>query len=265
MCRLGHSTVRFKAKDNKRSFSVHENLICSQSKLFKEKLQPRRKPVEGKCAVCQENLNPHIGDITFCRAACGQNIHEERIERWIRTRATCPQCQEQWQPKSNEPIVLKEALDNDALQLYLDWLYTNRLLIRTGMYRLRGRFSLDLLKAWTVSDVVQDDAFRHALSAEMISRGDLDKLNTDAIKYAFEQCPSSTMQAFIIDAVLTKSTPRTLKSKLIAFPPSFTEAVCDLLLNSVKEEASCPELLKKHTGGKYEGVTLDSDYSDSDY
>lgn len=72
-----------------------------------------RKPVEGDCPICFEELlaNAAVEDqtgtpggystVVWCRAACGQNMHKQCFRMWSSTKktagnVTCPFCRSQW-------------------------------------------------------------------------------------------------------------------------------------------------------------------------
>lgn len=62
-----------------------------------------QKPIEGDCPICMEDLEAKGGrDVTFCRAQCGQNIHQDCIDRYCTSRRrsgnapTCPYCRAPW-------------------------------------------------------------------------------------------------------------------------------------------------------------------------
>ncbi|EME38825.1 hypothetical protein DOTSEDRAFT_57162 [Dothistroma septosporum NZE10] len=54
------------------------------------------------CPICCEDFEPDNGDekVVYCRAACGNNIHEECFMQWVATKggsnATCPFCRTFW-------------------------------------------------------------------------------------------------------------------------------------------------------------------------
>lgn len=65
-----------------------------------------RKPVEGDCPICFNELDPAKEAVVWCRAACGQNIHKECFAMWAATKrqntgrnaeVTCPFCRSAWQ------------------------------------------------------------------------------------------------------------------------------------------------------------------------
>lgn len=77
----------------------------------------KRKPVEGDCPICFCEMEAAGGGaeaVVWCRAACGQNIHEGCFETWAATKrrqgggggeVTCPYCRSVW--KGDEDMVKK--------------------------------------------------------------------------------------------------------------------------------------------------------------
>ncbi|OAA32480.1 RING-finger protein [Moelleriella libera RCEF 2490] len=61
----------------------------------------KRKPIEDDCPICFCELDANCPDsIVWCKAACGQNIHQECFETWARTQSgdvTCPLCRSKWE------------------------------------------------------------------------------------------------------------------------------------------------------------------------
>lgn len=69
-----------------------------------------RKEVCGDCPICFSELDASSPEsIVWCRAACGQNVHQECFEMWARTKGgnevTCPFCRSPWQ--GNKDMVAK--------------------------------------------------------------------------------------------------------------------------------------------------------------
>ncbi|KAI0599601.1 hypothetical protein F4775DRAFT_118642 [Biscogniauxia sp. FL1348] len=62
-----------------------------------------RKAIEGDCPICFTPFEDGE-DIVYCRATCGQNLHQECFEMWAvtkrqsaRDQVTCPMCRTPWQ------------------------------------------------------------------------------------------------------------------------------------------------------------------------
>jgi hypothetical protein len=58
-----------------------------------------RKPIEGECPICYDDLEPEKDAIVYCKASCGNNVHKGCMQKWIatsRTKATCPYCRATW-------------------------------------------------------------------------------------------------------------------------------------------------------------------------
>jgi hypothetical protein len=66
-----------------------------------------RKPVEGDCPICFNEMDANAEAVVWCKAACGQNIHKQCFEMWAATKrqasigtaadVTCPYCRSVWQ------------------------------------------------------------------------------------------------------------------------------------------------------------------------
>ncbi|KAG9558705.1 hypothetical protein KCU71_g9953, partial [Aureobasidium melanogenum] len=61
----------------------------------------KRKPIEGDCPICCEELSQEKEAIVWCQAACGNNLHKTCFDQWAATKGhgqvTCPYCRTQWQ------------------------------------------------------------------------------------------------------------------------------------------------------------------------
>lgn len=77
-----------------------------------------RKPLEGDCPICFEEMEAQGEAIVWCKAACGQNIHQQCFEMWAATKrqqagtgdgdkvdVTCPYCRSVWE--GDEDMVKK--------------------------------------------------------------------------------------------------------------------------------------------------------------
>lgn len=60
-----------------------------------------RKPCEGDCPICCEELSESAEPIVWCRAACGNNLHKSCFDQWAATKrgvkVPCPYCRTEWQ------------------------------------------------------------------------------------------------------------------------------------------------------------------------
>lgn len=61
----------------------------------------KRKEVEGDCPICCCEFEIGREKIVYCRASCGNNVHEGCFDKWAATRGrdavTCPYCRSPWQ------------------------------------------------------------------------------------------------------------------------------------------------------------------------
>lgn len=191
------------------------------------------------------------------------------MEQWNLARAgptTCPLCRKFWKQKSEDLITLDKELDTYAVQLYLDWLYTKRLLFPEDVVHQDEDFIIFLLKAWTVSDAIDDANFRYALIAEYISLVENEEYTPiwiDSIEYAFSDQSSANMKAFVTDAFLADIDPDWFDESSEDFPTAFTHALCRLILKSMQNNPTSQDLLKNHTDGEYE--IKESVHNEDDY
>ncbi|CAO2656147.1 Nn.00g049500.m01.CDS01 [Neocucurbitaria sp. VM-36] len=259
---LGRRFVSFKTNNCDRHFTVHEDLLCANSKYFKDKLHKDRKAVEGECSICSEELDPKVDDITFCRAECGQNIHEKCMEAWKRSQgtrqATCPTCRKAWKQKTDDVILVDEDLDRDAVQLYIDWLYSGKLHIYADMDRADEEFDVQLLKAWVVSSKLIDFAFRYAIIAKYVATVESEARDgfwIVAAKFAFEEKDISSMKQFVVDAFLMRVDNNRFENNASDFPTTFVHAICGTLLHLMKigmgSHESHKDFLVRYTQGHY--------------
>nr|POE52032.1 mediator of rna polymerase ii transcription subunit 5 [Quercus suber] len=67
-----------------------------------EPMDGNRKDLGDDCPICFMHFDPGE-EITWCRAGCGNNIHQDCFERWERTKPgkiTCPFCRVLWQKQT---------------------------------------------------------------------------------------------------------------------------------------------------------------------
>ncbi|KAI5467554.1 hypothetical protein BGZ63DRAFT_419252 [Mariannaea sp. PMI_226] len=83
----------------------------------------KRKPIEGDCPICYCALRGKSNEaVVWCRAACGQNMHQQCFQMWARTKqgdVTCPMCRSVWETgKDAASMVRKE--DGDMEEGHID-------------------------------------------------------------------------------------------------------------------------------------------------
>lgn len=117
---------------NKQPFTIHADLLCRDSAYFRDLLQPNRRPVEGECSICHEDLLPHVEELTHCHASCGGNFHYICMVDWMQEaapqEATCPLCRHAYK----DPMYASHHLDNiddRSFEMYVEWLYTGQILV----------------------------------------------------------------------------------------------------------------------------------------
>ncbi|KAG6030788.1 hypothetical protein E4U41_007762 [Claviceps citrina] len=72
------------------------------AKPAEQSTRSKRKSIEDDCPICFCPFDAKSPEsIVWCRAACGQNIHQECFEMWARTKTagsvTCPFCRSTWE------------------------------------------------------------------------------------------------------------------------------------------------------------------------
>ncbi|KAI4644744.1 uncharacterized protein J4E78_009563 [Alternaria triticimaculans] len=170
---FGGRLLRLRVGPQRRTVSVHEDMLCKRSKVFKDRFQPERKDVEGECVICQEGLDPMVKTLTYCKS-CGNNLHEDCMEEWSGTNSTCPMCRAEWvMPPFLNSVDLEDTNAND-FDMYVQWLYGHTF----PKYATEDRDDGDdgdevdhfvrLYGAYFVAADYQDDEFLQAVREEII-------------------------------------------------------------------------------------------------
>jgi hypothetical protein len=177
-------------------------------------------------------------------------MHEECIDPRTRPHLTCPMCRNDWHQASEELVTLEESLDPDAVQMSLDWLYTGRLQFPKNAQCFRHDHAITIFKAWTVSDVMQDAAFRHDLVADIMSKT-LTEFPANAMEYIFVTKSSRTMRRFFVDLMLASHEPDHLVAKIPDLPTALTQAICRSLFKSAGTTPTRKDVVDTHTCRTY--------------
>ncbi|KAF2008215.1 hypothetical protein P154DRAFT_584847 [Amniculicola lignicola CBS 123094] len=152
-----------------RRYTVHEDLICLTSQLYKNTLQPKRKPIEGNCAVCRNEINPNIDDLVYCRSRCGQNLHRGCLEQWHAaapqiSHGNCPYCRALWPLEQNgDRRILnfdRFNLEQWMIHIYIGWLYTRCFQYDDNSINDRaGAFFVYMIELHRIAVAFQDKEF----------------------------------------------------------------------------------------------------------
>ncbi|KAF1928939.1 uncharacterized protein M421DRAFT_92059 [Didymella exigua CBS 183.55] len=232
----GSKIVRFDVPNLTRRFTVHEDVICRTSKVFKARFQQRRKELTADCSICFDDLNAVVQEISFCDT-CGQNFHEDCTKKWtadrIRTyqQATCPMCCGAWANKSLsdlERLRIDQELDGQAVQSYLDWLYSRTVRIDVSISRTGDAFNLALLRCWKVSSAVQDTTFRDAIIATFFTEAKTHFWN-ESIEFAFgdKEKLAADMRNFVVEVFMTRMESGWFEGQSDEWPKAFVKALAD--------------------------------------
>ena len=231
--------------------------------MFKARFQRRRKESTTSCSTCFEDLDAVTEDITFCDK-CGQNFHEACIAKWMTERRrtfqpmTCPTCRGNRTDRSRPDIErfrIEQELDGQAVQVYLDWLYSGTLHIDASVSRTEDYFNVVLLQCWEVSDAMDDEGFRDAVIQEFFNEAEA-HFWARSIDYAFvDGKGSDAMRDFVMDIFLTQVSYDWFKTEGRKWPKTFVQKLADHCM----KKALSGERIKSYEEIEAVYVTLEED------
>jgi hypothetical protein len=160
---LGEKVVHVGSTLSDRQFTVHEDLVCTGSEVFKTWFQPTRRAIDGQYPICYVELDPTHADLTFCRGMCGHNLHTRCWETWANEQAhpKCPMCRTGWKEPEDEKTACQIGVDPDALQTYVGWLYSRKIVLTTVGSPMPERIGLCNLYAH--AEKLEDPKFQNAI------------------------------------------------------------------------------------------------------
>jgi hypothetical protein len=168
--RLGRRIVRITIGEEKKVVPVHEELLCTSSLYFRDRLQKTRKPVEGECSICHENMDTDKEEIAYCHT-CGGNVHFDCIKQWeARNKARkpvredgviCPLCRSVWNLSESRTCVCPN-LKPKPFGIYTEWLYTKNISIDEDV-RVLNLAHKSLFEAWHIGRLIKDKKFLNAI------------------------------------------------------------------------------------------------------
>ncbi|KAF2793687.1 hypothetical protein K505DRAFT_349779 [Melanomma pulvis-pyrius CBS 109.77] len=134
----------------------------------KHLLQGKRKPIEGECGICHDDLQPSTEEITFCSSSCGGNMHYDCMKDWEERRlaaaecATCPLCHTQWKEQKDEQFHRFPDFNKAGFRYYTEWIYEKKICIR------KPTSSISHIEAYLLGVRLQDRDFRLALMGSIL-------------------------------------------------------------------------------------------------
>ncbi|KAI4958967.1 hypothetical protein J4E86_002687 [Alternaria arbusti] len=142
-------------------------MLCERSTFFKNQLQESRQDMEGECVICHEDLDPVALDLTYCKT-CGNNVHENCIDRRTTIDNTCPTCRAEWvEPPSSQSMDLAQVEVN-GFDMYAQWLYGSSLPSYNADEDGGELRCIRLINAHIVGDLLKDSQFVQAVRKEII-------------------------------------------------------------------------------------------------
>lgn len=181
---------------SQKPFSVHQVRLCNTSSYFKNKLEPGRKRIEGDCGICLEVLMSHGKILTWC-TKCGNNVHQECLEKWAKQKMTCPMCRAPWVPRDIFETMSFRDFEQTGFDVYVQWLYTDSI----PEY---GEDSVErckrLLQAHSLGDAISDPAFINTVRCEMVRERRAADVGRAALEYVCRRSSttSRSLQKFLV-------------------------------------------------------------------
>jgi hypothetical protein len=201
-------------------------------------------------------MKPEVDDVTFCREGCGQNLHEKCMDTWKKshTAAKCPMCRKTWKTDLKNVITLDEKLDQEGMQIYVNWLYSGNLHIYKADLSDQA-YNLLLLKGLAVSEALGNDKFKHAIIAEYVSsiesEGNLG-FDLECFEYAYYEHSDWPMRCFMVDAFLVDPDLDNIGEIAQEYPTQFMQDLCIAAVKLLKAGMKKNDLLKNHANGEFE-------------
>jgi hypothetical protein len=161
-------------------------------------------------------------------------------------------CRADWK---NEPLLknvsLEEQLDAEAVQMYLDWLYSGNLHIPSKISRRTDAFNLMLLKCWAVASAVDDEFFECTVMS-IFFQGAKAQFWDESVHWAFvDGGANEEIKEFIIEVYMAHMTKDWFSKKGAKWPSEFVMALADRAFEGAKKKSY--EQIKREWTKKLEG------------
>jgi hypothetical protein len=143
-------------------------------------------------------------------------------------------CRGAWRDKPVPEVVqIQEALDAEAAQVYVTWLYSRTLNVDAAISHQTDDFNLKLLQCWEVSIVFDDDIFKDVVIHTFFTEAKA-MFWSKSIKFAFEdERGNDNMRNFIVRIFMTRMKEGWFKTESKKWPRTFVEALADEYLDKV--------------------------------
>ena len=139
-------------------------------------------------------------------------------------------------------MAVGKELDAEAVQVYLDWLYTSNLQIRPTLSRKTDAFNLAILKLWAVANAIEDKTFKSVVITTFFTKARA-RFWTESVKWAFiERKGDDEVRDFVLTVSLTYIGPGWFSKEGKAWPGEFVRELADVAMTRWKERASFAEL-----------------------
>jgi hypothetical protein len=140
-------------------------------------------------------------------------------------------------PWKNEPLLkslsIEEALDVQAVQGYLDCLYSGTLHIAASISRKSDLFNVALLKCWAVASAVDDECFKNDV-VEMFLRDAEARFWSDSIHWAFvEGRANEEIKGFVVEVFMAYMKPGWFGEQGGMWPEKFVRVLADKALEGM--------------------------------
>jgi len=144
-------------------------------------------------------------------------------------------CRSAW--KSDAPsrtLELDGKLDVEAVQIYLDWLYTGAVRIPASVSRATDAFNVLVLKCWAVAESLGDIAFRNDVVSLFFEEADV-QFWKESVEWAFgEGNADEEVRGFVVEVFLAHVDVGWFKNESREWPAQFVGEVAEMMLGVVE-------------------------------
>lgn len=143
-------------------------------------------------------------------------------------------------PWKNEPLLkhlnVDESLDAEAVQIYLNWMYSSTIRIPATFSPNSDAFNIMLLKCWMVALAVQDTAFRNAVIYTYFTEAGA-IFGGRSVAWAFVQDNANMeIKDFVMEVFMTSVKPGWFKMNGGKWPDVFVRSLADRILEGGKRK-----------------------------